>query len=105
MTDGPVDSEEEYPYPYHVGVTLLKIRKNHCCTTELHGSGDDRLIQNMTDESWDELGRDISISNNHHLMLVELNSRALNDNKCTGILIWLYRYQCAERKLPRSSWQ
>ena len=63
--DSSVNSEEELS-----SLTLPRIRQNNPYTKELNGSGDYHLIQNFTDEEWEELGRDLS--NNTHLKELSL---------------------------------
>ena len=72
--DGSIDSVEEFS-----NLTLLMIRRNLCSMTKVHVRGDDRYIQDMTDDEWEELGRDIS--NNTHLKELDLYDGALNDHK------------------------
>ncbi len=85
--DGSVDSVDSAdpinPLEDLYHKTVLKIKRNDPGTTDLQGSGVDRHIRNITDESWEELGRDIS--NNTHLTYVNLNSRALNDQTMTSL--------------------
>eukprot|EP00985_Skeletonema_marinoi_P021045 scaffold12694_cov141-Skeletonema_marinoi.AAC.3 len=70
---------------------LEGIKDNDPETTELSGSGDENYIQNMADEGWEGLGRDIA--SNTHLRELSLYRRALNDQKLS----------CLFRKLTRSS--
>ena len=70
--DSSVDSDEDY------NATLQGIRENDAETTELDVDGDDNYIQNMIDDEWEELGRDVS--NNTHLTNVTIESGALNDH-------------------------
>ena len=74
--DGSVDSEEELS---NLTLTLLRIRENNPYARKLKGSGGDRRVQNMTDEDWEDLGRDLSID--IYLKELDLNSGALNDHK------------------------
>jgi hypothetical protein len=60
---------------------LQSIKDNDPDVTELAGKGHDNFIENMTDEGWEQLGRDIS--NNTHLTVLHLNEGALNDRKMT----------------------
>eukprot|EP00984_Skeletonema_dohrnii_P012758 scaffold5207_cov96-Skeletonema_dohrnii-CCMP3373.AAC.5 len=58
---------------------LQSIKDNDPDVTELAGKGHDNFIENMTDEGWEQLGRDIS--NNTHLTGLHLTEGALNDRK------------------------
>jgi len=58
---------------------VRRIEENDPDTTELRGSGYVERVQNMTDEEWEELGRDIA--NNTHLEELRLFEGALNDHK------------------------
>jgi len=58
---------------------LQSIKDDDPDVTELAGNGHDNYIENMTDEGWEQLGRDIS--NNTHLTSLHLNEGALNDRK------------------------
>ena len=62
-----------------------EIKENDPNTTSL--IGDDTHFENVTDDGWEELGRDIS--NNTHLEYLELGSTALNDRNmsllCRGL--------------------
>ena len=70
---------------------LQRIRENDPDTVEFDLEGDIDEIQNITDEQWEELGRDIS--NNSHLTYLSLYDGALND----------HRISCLFRGLTRSS--
>ena len=67
------------------------VEENNPKTTVLSGSGDENYIQNIADDSWEELGQDIA--SNTHLESLSLYERALNDHKSS----------CLFRKLTRSS--
>jgi len=58
---------------------VLRVKENDPEKTMLAESGDDNYIRNITDDGWEELGRDIS--NNTHLETVALCSGALDDQK------------------------
>jgi hypothetical protein len=58
-------SDEEEDEDLTFDEILQRVRQNDPLTTELFGDGDDEMIQSMTDEELEELGRDIS--NNTHL--------------------------------------
>jgi len=58
---------------------LQRIRENNSITSRIHGRGEHNFLHNMTDEEWEELGRDMS--NNTHLEDVHLDDGALNDHK------------------------
>ena len=71
---------------------LQKIKENNPRTTNMSGSGicgENERIQNMTDEEWEELGRDIA--NNTHLEYVNLIDGALNDHKISYLFRGLTR--------------
>ncbi len=57
-----------------------RIKENDPSMTALERDGDDD-IPNMTDDEWEELGRDIS--NNTHLEELTVYNHALNDHKMT----------------------
>ena len=59
--------------------TLLMIKENDPEQKELFLPGDYNHIQKLTDEHWEELGRDIS--KNTHLSKLKLCHGALNDNR------------------------
>ncbi len=58
---------------------ILKVKENIPYTTKLLGSGNDDILNIMSDEDWEELGRDIS--NNTRLKYLSLYNHALNDHK------------------------
>ncbi len=58
---------------------LLRIRENNPHVTRLDGNGEFESVQEMTDDDWEELGRDIS--NNTHLTKVGLSKYALHDHQ------------------------
>eukprot|EP00985_Skeletonema_marinoi_P032973 scaffold40129_cov329-Skeletonema_marinoi.AAC.1 len=58
-SDPSVDEEEEERKWL---AELQRIRENSYYTTDLDARGSHSYIQNMTDEDWEELGRDISNS-------------------------------------------
>ena len=71
----------------------------------LFGSGDEEHIQNMTNEEWEQLGRDIA--NNTHLTRVVLCSEALNDHKMSCLFRGLTRSNTLKHldlcsKIPRA---
>jgi Ran GTPase-activating protein (RanGAP) involved in mRNA processing and transport len=80
--------EEEYILDLPCNI-LQKIKENNPDTTELIGNGSYERIQIMTDEEWEELGRDIS--NNTHLTNVFLYEGALNDHKMSFLFRGLTR--------------
>ena len=66
--------------PLHDDYWLRKlqwVKDDDSETTQLVEGGDENYIQDMSDEGWEELGRDIA--NNTHLIIVELCGGALND--------------------------
>ena len=69
--------------------TLQMIKENEPQLKQLSWSSNYDYIQNMTDEEWEELGRDIS--NNTHLTKVELHHRALNNNRVSFLFRGLTR--------------
>jgi hypothetical protein len=71
------------------GVNLQRIKENDPLTKKLAGVGRDERIQNMTEECWEEIGRDIS--NNTHLENVYLHEGALNDHKMSFLFRGLMR--------------
>ena len=54
-------------------------RNDNVHTTSLHGKGEFACIQNMTDEGWEQLGRDIS--NSRNLTSLSVDGGALDDHK------------------------
>ncbi|KAK1746118.1 leucine-rich repeat protein [Skeletonema marinoi] len=60
-------------------VNLQRVKVNDPEATELAGNGRYNCIEHMTDEGWEQLGRDIS--NNTHLKDVYLYEGAMNDHK------------------------
>ena len=58
---------------------LQRIRENNPLTSRIYGRGEHNFLHNMTDEEWEELGRDMS--NNTHLEDVHLDDGSLNDHK------------------------
>jgi len=72
-SEASVDQEEDWL------ADLQRIRENNPLTSQIYGRGDYNFLHNMTDEEWEELGRDMS--NNTHLEDVHLVDGALNDHK------------------------
>jgi len=70
-----VDEEEELWFD----LDLQRVKENSTLTKKLAGYGYYERIQNMTDEEWQEIGRDIS--KNTHLKKLRLFEGALNDDK------------------------
>ena len=62
---------------------LQRIKENDPNTTFFKGTAHN-YIENMTNENWEEFGRDIA--NNTHLTEFGLSRRALNDHRMTYIL-------------------
>ncbi|KAK1746070.1 leucine-rich repeat protein [Skeletonema marinoi] len=62
---------------------LQRIRENSYYTTDLDARGSHSYIQNMTDEDWEELGRDIS--NSTRLVSLNTGAGALNDHKMASL--------------------
>ena len=60
---------------------LPRIRENDPHMTKLDVDGEFESVVNMTNENWEQLGRDIA--NNTYLKKVHLYDRALNDNMMT----------------------
>ena len=56
-----------------------RVRENYYTTTMLLGNGDDDHLNDMSDDDWEELGRDIS--KNTRLKTVLYRAGALNDHK------------------------
>eukprot|EP00984_Skeletonema_dohrnii_P001031 scaffold325_cov102-Skeletonema_dohrnii-CCMP3373.AAC.4 len=83
-SDSSSFDEDEYGL---ARVRVLRVRDNDPEKTMLVESGDDNYIRNITDDGWEELGRDIS--NNTHLETVALRRGALDDHKvsflCRGL--------------------
>ena len=75
--DNSFNSDDEN-YEEEFNDTLREIKENYV-DAKLIQNGDRPYIQNMADEDWEELGRDIS--NNTHLATVCLYDGALNDQK------------------------
>jgi hypothetical protein len=87
------ESGEEEEYIFDLPLTfddiLQKIKENNPLTTKFEGFGDDERIQNMTDEEWEQVGRDIF--NNTHLKELVLYDVALNDHKMSFLFQGLTR--------------
>ena len=82
------NSESEASLTYEE--EIQKIRENDPSWTFLdHVDDNDRYIQNMTNEEWEELGRDIA--NNTHLEKVDLSNGSLNDHKMSSLFRGLTR--------------
>eukprot|EP00984_Skeletonema_dohrnii_P003545 scaffold1192_cov83-Skeletonema_dohrnii-CCMP3373.AAC.3 len=60
---------------------LQRIRENNPETTSLYAGGDDNHIHNLSNEVWEQLGRDIS--NNTYFKSLNLNSGALSSYQVT----------------------
>jgi len=67
---------------------LKRIKENHPQQTAIREHGGDH-IQNISNEKWEELGRDIA--NNTHLTHVDLSYSSLNDQKMSFIFRGLTR--------------
>ena len=68
---------------------LPRIRENNPHVTRLDGNGEFESVQNMTDEDWEQLGKDIA--NNKHLEKVNLSQDALDDQKASFLFRGLTR--------------
>jgi len=79
-SDPSVDEEEEERKWL---AELQRIRENSYYTTDLDARGSHSYIQNMTDEDWEELGRDIS--NSTRLVSLNAGAGALNDHKMASL--------------------
>ena len=84
---------------------LLLIKENDPGVKSIASYGNDGHIQNMTDEEWEELGRDIA--SNTHLTDVYLCSEALNDHKISCLFRGLTRSNTLKHldlcsKIPRA---
>ena len=91
-------SLSEYSFHYSeedFNATLKGIKKNSAETKALDERGLFDYIDNMTDEAWEELGRDIS--NNTHLTKVKLSRGALNDQKISFFFRELTRSSSIEQ--------
>ena len=84
--DPSVDEEEEERKWL---AELQRIRENSYYTKDLDARGSHSYIQNMTDEDWEELGRDIS--NNTRLESLNAGAGALNDHKMASLCRGLTR--------------
>ena len=60
---------------------LQRVKANDRSEFYLDGDGRSSFISNITDENWEEIGKDIS--NNTHLRQLSLHHDALNDHKMT----------------------
>ena len=88
--DEPSDSDDSSASMEEMLLNALQmIKENEPQLKELIWSSNYDYIQNMTDEEWEELGRDIA--NNTHLTKVELNHRALNNNRVSFLFRGLTR--------------
>jgi len=88
----PIDDHEERSESSHdddFSDIWQRVRQNDRDTTEVDENGDGVRIQNMTDEEWEELGRDIS--NNTHLEELRLYDGALNVHKMSFLFRGLTR--------------
>ncbi len=70
-------------------IGLQRLKENDPNTEDLCECGDNDYIQAITDESWEELGRDIA--NNTYLHIVVLFGSALNDHKMSSFFRGLTR--------------
>jgi Ran GTPase-activating protein (RanGAP) involved in mRNA processing and transport len=68
---------------------LQRVKENNPVVMELCENGSNERFQNMTDEEWEELGRDIS--NNTHLQNIILFGGALTDHKMSSLFRGLTR--------------
>ena len=68
---------------------LRRVRNNDPAVTNLYGCGSYDIVQNMTNEGWEDIGRDIS--NNTHLKHLEIIHGALNDEKLSSLFRGLSR--------------
>ena len=69
---------------------LQRIKENNYHVTNLMAEGDvDEIQNNMTDEEFERLGRDVA--HNTHLNEVHLTQGALNDNKMSSLFRGLTR--------------
>ena len=67
---------------------LKGVRENDPQTMQLYASGDNEsvsetILERMTEDEWEELGRDIS--NNTHLMYVKFNDYAFNEQMMSAL--------------------
>ena len=77
-------SDSSHNYYYQITsekfqANLPRIRDNDPRVKRLDGNGEFESVEDMTDDEWEELGRDIS--NNTHLKKVGLYEYALNDHQ------------------------
>ena len=82
------DSEESEEDENSVS-SIVRVRENDPDMTRFLADGDETDVQNMTDDDWEELGRDIS--NNTHLKEVTFSFDALNDQKISFLFRGLTR--------------
>ena len=82
------DPDEEFE------ANLQRIRENDPQMTKLDADGNFEYEQNMTDEEWEQFGRDIS--NNTHLQTVGVVDNALNDHKASFFFRGLTRSSSIE---------
>mmetsp|Transcript_9473 Transcript_9473/g.16146 ORF Transcript_9473/g.16146 Transcript_9473/m.16146 type:complete len:120 (+) Transcript_9473:61-420(+) len=54
-SEASVDNQEE---DWLADLHLQRIRENNPITSRIHGRGEHNFLHNMTDEEWEELGRD-----------------------------------------------
>jgi hypothetical protein len=79
LDDDSESSDDEEDEDLTVDEILQRVRQNDPETDIIYWCGIYERIQNMTDEEWEELGRDIS--NNTHLEELALHDGALSDHK------------------------
>ena len=83
------DDEDSFNYEEDFNATLRAIKENNVGTQRFNQYGDEHYIQNMSDEDWEELGRDIA--KNTHLTFICLHDGALNDQKLSFFFSGLTR--------------
>jgi hypothetical protein len=92
------DRQSNAFFEWHIergfNVELQEVKENDPDTKCLSGKGSYQMIQNMTDEEWEEIGRDIS--NNTHLEELEISEGALNDHKISFLFRGLTRSNSIE---------
>ncbi len=94
-------SSDEETYGEHIN--FWGIKENNPLVTVLCESGNSQRIQNITDEEWEELGRDIS--NNTHLNALRLYEGALDDHRMSFLFRGLTRSNSIqEMQLHDNDW-
>ena len=82
---------------------LQRIKENNPDTERLNNERCDEYIQSMTEEGWEELGRDIA--NNTHLTEVTLMRNVINDQTMTCLFRGLTRSSSVQQmSLYRNQW-